>query len=87
MDRMTAPGRIRLTIDRLTLVGVAPGDVAAVRRALVASVEAKLADSDRPALAADRARLSLNIAPAQGPTALGQAAGQAIGTHLAGGGR
>jgi hypothetical protein len=84
---MTAPARIRLTIDRLTLVGVAPGDAVAVRRALTAAVEARLAGVDAAAFAGDRARLSLTIAPAGGPTALGAATGRAIGTHLAGGGR
>ncbi len=84
---MTAPGRVRLTIDRLTLVGVAPGDAAAVRRALVAAVEARLAGADVAGLTGDRARLSLTVAPVQGPAALGQAAGQAIGAQLAGGRR
>lgn len=84
---MTAPSRIRLSIDRLTLVGVAPGDVAAVRRALVAAVEARLAGADVSALTGDRARLSLTIAPTHGPAGLGQAAGQAIAAQLAGGGR
>lgn len=84
---MTAPGRVRLTIDRLTLVGVAPGDAAAVRRALVAAIEARLAGADVAGLTGDRARLSLTVAPVQGPAALGQAAGQAIGAQLAGGQR
>ena len=84
---MTPPARIRLTIDRLTLVGVAPGDAAAVRRALAAAVEVRLAGVDAAAFAGDRARLSLTIAPAEGPAALGTAAGRAIGAHLAGRGR
>lgn len=84
---MTAPARIRLTIDRLTLVGVAPGDAAAVRRALTMAVEARLAGADVAALAGSHPRLSLSIAPGQGPAALGHAAGQAIGARLAGGGR
>lgn len=84
---MTAPQRIRLTIDRLTLVGVAPGDAAAVRRALVAAVEARLAGADVAGLTGDRARLSLSVAPVQGPAALGRAAGQAIGAQLMGGAR
>jgi len=88
---MTAPPaaapRIRVTIDRLTLVGVAPGDAAAVRRALAAAVEARLAGADAASLAGDRPRLSLTVAPGQGPAALGRAAGRAIGAHLAGGGR
>ncbi|HEY0012009.1 MAG TPA: hypothetical protein VGB79_04060 [Allosphingosinicella sp.] len=84
---MTAPGRIRVTIGRLTLVGVAPGDAAAVRRALSAAVEGRLAGADTAALAGDRARLSLTVAPVAGPAALGQAAGRAIGSHLVGGQR
>jgi hypothetical protein len=84
---MTAPARIRLSIDRLTLVGVAPGDAAAVRRALAIAIEARLAGADVAALAGSHPRLSLTIAPGQGPAALGHAAGQAIGTRLAGGGR
>ena len=87
MAAVTAPARIRLSIGRLTLVGVAPGDAAAVRRALVAAVEARLAGADIAALTGDRSRLSLTIAPTQGPAALGQAAGRAIGAQLAGGGR
>lgn len=79
--------RIRLTIDRLTLVGVAPGDAAAVRRALAAAVEARLAGADVASLGGDRSRLSLTVAPGQEPAALGRAAGRAIGAHLAGGGR
>ncbi|WP_260583515.1 hypothetical protein [Sphingopyxis sp. PET50] len=84
---MTAPSAIRLHIDRLTLVGVAPGDAAAVRRALVAAVEARLAGVDPAALTGDRTRLSLTIPPVQGPAALGQAAGRAIAAQLAGAGR
>ena len=85
MGAVTAPARIRVTIDRLTLVGVAPGDAAAVRRALAAAVEARLAGADAGALASDQARLSFSIAPTEGPAALGRAAGQAIGAHLGGG--
>lgn len=84
---MTAPARIRLTVDQLTLVGVAPGDAAAVRRALTMALEARLAGADVAALAGSHARLSLTVAPGQGPAALGHAAGQAIGARLAGGGR
>jgi hypothetical protein len=84
---MTAPAHIRLTIDRLTLVGVAPGDAAAVRRALAAAVETRLAGADVASLSGDVARVSLTIGPADGPAALGQAAGRAIGMHLEGGGR
>lgn len=84
---MTGPARIRLTIDRLTLVGVAPGDATAVRRALTAAIEARLGGTGTAALPGDRARLSLTIAPAAGPAALGRAAGRAIGSHLAGGPR
>jgi hypothetical protein len=84
---MTAPARIRLRIDRLTLVGVAPGDAAAVRRALTMAVEAKLAGADVAAFAGSHPRLSLSIAPGQGPAALGHAAGQAIGARLTGGSR
>jgi hypothetical protein len=81
---VTTPARIRLTIDRLTLVGVAPGDAAAVRRALVAAVEARLAGAEVAALIGDRQAMALRIAPVQGPAALGQAAGRAIGARLAG---
>ncbi|HMO76223.1 MAG TPA: hypothetical protein PKD48_12865 [Sphingopyxis sp.] len=84
---MTAPARIRLTIGRLTLVGVAPGDAAAVRRALTAAVEARLAGADPASLAGGRARLSLSVPPVEGAAALGHAAGRALGAHLAGGGR
>lgn len=84
---MTAPARIRLTVDRLTLVGVAPGDAAAVRRALTSALEARLAGADVAALAGSHPRLSLTVAPGQGAAALGHAAGQAIGARLAGGGR
>lgn len=87
MAVVIAPARIRLTIDRLTLVGVAPGDAAAVRRALVAAVEARLAGADLATLTGDRSRLSLTIAPVHGPAALGHAAGRAIGGQLAGAGR
>lgn len=83
---MTAPARISVTIDRLTLVGVAPGDTAAVRRALTAAIEARLAGTEASALAGNRAQVSLTTGPAEGPAALGQAAGRAIGSHLAGGG-
>jgi hypothetical protein len=84
---VTAPATVRVTIDRLTLVGVAPGDAAAVQDALTAAVEAQLAGVDAGSLTADRARLSLTIAPTHGPAALGQAAGRAIGAQLAGGGK
>ncbi|KTE34624.1 MULTISPECIES: hypothetical protein [unclassified Sphingopyxis] len=84
---MTASSRIRLTIDKLTLVGVAPGDAAAVRRALAVALESRLAGTDAALLAGDHPRLSLMIAPGQGPAALGHAAGQAIGARLTGGGR
>jgi hypothetical protein len=84
---MTAPARIRLSVDRLTLHGVAPGDAAAVRRALTMAIEARLAGADVAALAGSHPRLSLTVAPGQGPAALGHAAGQAIGTRLTGGGR
>ncbi|MBL8651924.1 MAG: hypothetical protein JNL35_16165 [Sphingopyxis sp.] len=84
---MTAPSRIRLSIDKLTLVGVASGDAAAVQRALVAAVEARLGGADVAALTGDRANLSLTIAATHGPAALGHAAGRAIGGRLVGGGR
>jgi hypothetical protein len=81
---MTAP-RISLTIDRLVLRGVDRADAAAVRRALGAALETMLAGAD-PKSPAPAPRLRLDIAPAAGPTALGHAAGRALGGAIARGG-
>lgn len=81
MGSMTDPTRIRLTIDRLRLFGVTHGDSGTLRRALTAALEARLGGADSIA-ASSREHLSLTIEPANGPAALGNAAGVAIGTQL-----
>jgi hypothetical protein len=78
---MTGPVRVR--IDRLTLIGVAPGDAAAVQRALRQAIATGLAHAERP-IAGARARLSLAVAPGEGAAALGAAAGRAIAGAVAG---
>lgn len=81
---MSEPGRIRVHIDQLTLVGVAPGDAAAVRGALSLAIATELARADPAALGGDRGRLSLTVAPGDGAAGLGQMAGQAIAGQLTG---
>ncbi|CAN5363517.1 hypothetical protein BH10PSE14_BH10PSE14_03780 [soil metagenome] len=81
---MSGPTRIRVHIDRLTLVGVAPGDAAAVRGALSRAIATELARADPAALGGDRSRLSLSVAPGDGAAGLGHAAGRAIAGQLVG---
>lgn len=80
---MTAPPPVRVTIDRLVLHGVAPGDAAAVQRALAAELEAALAGGG-PADAVPREHLRLDVATPADPRALGASAGRALGAALAG---
>jgi hypothetical protein len=81
---MTGAPRIRLTIDRLVLEGVAPGDAAAVQRAMAQAIEVRLAQADVAGLGPDRASLNLAVSAGTGPAALGQAAGRALGASIAG---
>lgn len=82
---MSRPQAIRITIDRLVLHGVPPGDAAAVQRALGEAVRAQLAQAGAVAEGFAAARLDLAVAPAAGPAALGTAAGTALGGRLKGG--
>jgi hypothetical protein len=84
---MSGPARIRVHIDRLTLVGVAPGDAAAVRNALSRAITAQLAGADPAAIGGDRGRLQLSVAPSDSAAGLGQAAGRAIAGQITGGRR
>ena len=81
-------GRIRLTIDRLVLEGLRPGDGARIAGALRTELGRQLGD---PAAAADLARQAdrpeLTVAPLRpvegtSPAALGRATGRAIGERL-----
>lgn len=82
---MSAPQAIRITIDRLVLHGVPPGDAAAVQRALGDAVRAQLAQAGAMPEGFAAARLDLAVAPAAGAAALGRAAGTALGGRLKGG--
>lgn len=84
---MTAAPRIRITIDRLVLKGVAPGDAAAVQRAMTQAIHARLGQADVAGLGPNRASLNLAVSAGTGPAALGQAAGRALGASIAGGRR
>lgn len=81
---MTGRPRIRVTIDRLALHGVDPGDAAAVRRALSHELQSLLAGADTRALAGrgDRPQMRLKIAPAGDSAALTAAAARAISGAL-----
>ncbi|MEP9359590.1 hypothetical protein [Sphingomonas sp. KR3-1] len=81
---MSGPARIHVHIDRLTLVGVAPGDAAAVRGALSRAIAAELASADPAALGGDRGRLSLSVPPVAGAADLGQSAGRALARQITG---
>jgi hypothetical protein len=80
MAAVTAPA-VRVVIDRLVLHGVARADAAAVQRALVAELEARLAGSDPGTQVGDRLRL--DVAPAGDPAELGRSAGAALSRALA----
>ncbi|WP_347351797.1 hypothetical protein [Intrasporangium sp.] len=85
--------RIELTIERLVLHDVAPGDADLVRRALEASLAETLASVDPGRLrsgAVDSVRAALpplrHPGPA-GPTGLGAGLGTALATVVQDGGR
>lgn len=81
---MSGPARIRVHIDRLTLVGVAADDAAAVRGAMSRAIATELARADPAAFGGDHSRLSLTVAPGDSGAGLGHAAGRAIAGQLVG---
>ena len=81
MAAVTAPGPIRVTIDRLVLHGVAHADAAAVERALTAELRARLSAMG-PDLPADSAEIQLSIPPTSGAAELGRSAGAGIANSL-----
>jgi hypothetical protein len=83
---MTRPSRIRISVDRLVLHGVDRADTAAVHRALVGEIAARLGRADPSAIAgfAGGDRLQLTIGATQDAAGLGQAAGGAIADALGG---
>ena len=84
---MTQPREIRVTIDRLVLHGVPPGQAAAVERALAAELQARLQGAALPAEGVAASNLRLDIGGSPDPGRLGRDAGAAVAGALLRSGR
>ena len=84
MAAVTAPGPIRVTIDRLVLHGVDRADAAAVQRALAAQLRsaALAAAGEQFPHGADLPDLKLTVAGSSDPAELGRSAGAGLGARL-----
>lgn len=82
MAEMTRARRITVEIDRLVVDGVSPADAGALRRALMAALQARLRAADpAPSGAAVR---RVQIAGAADARGIGHQAGGAVSGALAG---